>query len=79
MIVGVGLFFAAYNFANGLHLVALTRLWATKTGSKNFVPPFHIDFLNSECVRISWVLALKNFPVENFRVRSVLQKSSVFH
>ena len=42
-------------------------------------PTFHIHFLNPECVRIPWVLAPKNFPVENFRVRSVLQKSSIFH
>ena len=28
-----------------------------KQSQKLFVPPFHIDFLNSECVRISWVLA----------------------
>ena len=40
---------------------------------------FHIHFLNPECVRIPWVLAPKNFPVQNFRVRSVLQKSSIFH
>ena len=44
MIVGVGLFFAAYNFANGLHLVALTRLWATETGSKIFLQIFKIIF-----------------------------------
>ena len=43
------------------------------------VPTFHIHFLNPECVRIPWVLAPKNFPVENFRVGSDLQKSPVFH
>ena len=46
---------------------------------KFVVPTFHIHFLNPECVRIPWVLAPKNFPVQNFRVRSVLQKSSIFH
>ena len=65
--------------ANRPHLVALTRLRATKTRSKIFVPPFHRDILNPECIRIPWVLAPKNFPVQNFRVRSVLQKSSSFH
>ena len=33
----------------------------------------------SECLRIPWVLALKNFPLENFRKQSVSpQKKSVF-
>ena len=50
-----------------------------KHGQKFVVPTFHIHFLNPECVRIPWVLAPENFPVENFRVRSVLQKSSIFH
>ena len=50
-----------------------------KQGQKFVVPTFHIHFLNPECVRIPWVLAPKNFPIENFRVRSVLQKSSIFH
>ena len=50
-----------------------------KQGQKFVVPTFHIHFLNPECVRIPWVLAPENFPVENFRVRSVLQKSSIFH
>ena len=50
-----------------------------KQGQKFVVPTFHIHFLNPECVRIPWVLAPKNFPVQNFRVRSVLQKSSIFH
>ena len=36
--------------------------------------PFSIDFLNPECVRIPWVLALKYFPAENFRVRSDFKK-----
>merc|ERR1712004_969406 len=38
-----------------------------------------IHILNPECVRIPWVLAPKNFHVQNFRVRSDLQKSSIFH
>ena len=50
-----------------------------KQGQKFVVPTFHTHFLNPECVRIPWVLAPKNFPVQNFRVRSVLQKSSIFH
>merc|ERR1711884_904188 len=50
-----------------------------KQGQTFVVPTFHIHFLNPECVRISWVLAPKNFPVENFWVRSDLQKISIFH
>ena len=50
-----------------------------KQGQKFVVPTFHIHFLNPECVRIPWVLAPKNFPVENFRVQSDLQKKSIFH
>ena len=42
-------------------------------------PPFIYIFLNPECVRIPWVLAPKNFPIANFRVRSDLQKISLFH
>ena len=64
-----------HNFATGPHFVPLTQLWATKTGSK-----FVLNFLrNPECVRIFWVYTPKNFPIENFRVQSNLQKSSVFH
>ena len=80
------------NWASFLH--SSQRLWeeviyvgklnfellrATKTRSKKCCTPIHIDFLNPECVRIPWVLAPKNFLVENFRTRSDLQKSSVFH
>ena len=50
-----------------------------KQGQKFVVPTFHIHFLNPECVTIPWVLAPKNFPIENFRVRSDLQKISIFH
>ena len=50
-----------------------------KQGQKFVVPTFHIHFLNPECVTIPWVLAPKKFPIENFRVRSDLRKSSVFH
>merc|ERR1711963_1145000 len=49
-----------------------------KQGQKFVVPTFHIHFLNPECVRIPWVLAPKNFPVENFRVPSVSQKAPFF-
>merc|ERR1712240_810565 len=50
-----------------------------KQGQKFVVPTFHIHFLNPECVTIPWVLAPKNFPIENFRVQSDFQKISVFH
>ena len=50
-----------------------------KKGQTFVVPTFHIHFLNPEYVRIPWVLAPKKFPIENFRVRSDLQKSSIFH
>ena len=49
-----------------------------KQGQKFVVPTFHIHFLNPECVTIPWVLAPKNFPIENFRVLSDLQKRSTF-
>ena len=61
------------------HLLKRLILCNPKQGQKFVVPTFYIHFLNPECVRIPWVLAPKNFPVENFRVRSVLQKSSIFH
>ena len=53
--------------------------------SPNFGQPkqgqklFKIFFRNPECVRITWVLAPKTFPVENFRARSDLRKTSAFH
>ena len=49
------------------------------SGETFVVPTFHIHFLNPECVTIPWVLAPKKFPIENFRVRSDLQKISLFH
>ena len=60
-------------------LPASPNFGQAKQGQKFVVPTFHIHFLNPECVRIPWVLAPKNFPIENFRVRSDLQKSSIFH
>ena len=47
-----------------------------KQGQKFVVPTFHLHFLNPECVRIPRVLAPKNFPAENFWVRSVLPKKN---
>ena len=53
-----------------LHLLFLltNRIWShspdfgrPKQGQNKIVPPFHIDFLNSECARIPWVLA--PFPI----------------
>ena len=41
-----------------------------KQGQTFVVPTFHIHFLNPECVRIPWVLAPRNFPIENFLIRS---------
>ena len=57
----------------------MTTLWAALTSKRRLGHPNWLYFLNSECVRIPWVLAPKTFPVENFWVRSVLQKSSIFH
>ena len=65
------------NFANGPHFFALTQLRATKTGSTIFCIPRSYRF--SECVRIPWLLAPKNLPVEDFRVRSNSRKSSIVH
>ena len=47
-----------------------------KQGQKFVVPTFHIHFLNPERVRIPWVLAPKNFPVENFPSPNSLAYSS---
>merc|ERR1712115_662496 len=60
-------------------LPASPNFGQAKQGQKFVVPTFHIHFLNPECVTIPWVLAPKNFPIENFRVRSDLQKVSLFH
>ena len=60
-------------------LPASPNFGQAKQGQKFVVPTFHIHFLNPECVTIPWVLAPKNFPIENFRVRSDLQKISLFH
>ena len=60
-------------------LPASPNFGQAKQGQKFVVPTFHIHFLNPECVRIPWVLAPKNFPIQNFRARSVLQKSSISH
>ena len=77
------------NWASLLHFFPKTmgrsdlrgqaQLRATKTRSKKCCTPIHIDFLNPECVRIPWVLAPKNFLVENFWWQTNLRKSSVFH
>ena len=58
--------------------VALTQLRATKQSAKNFTIFFKILFRNAECVRIFWVYAPKNFPIENFWVRSDLRKVPFF-
>ena len=77
---------AYWNFWNTYLFLLATRIspaspnfGQAKQGQKFVVPTFHIHFLNPECVRIPWVLAPKNFPIENFRVRSDLQKISLFH
>ena len=44
-------------------LLPSTDFGRPKQGQKIFVPPFHMDFLNPECVRIPW---LKNFPLKIF-------------
>ena len=66
-------------FRNTTDFWPMTSLWAAITSKRRLGHPNQIHFLNPECVRIPWVLAPENFPVENFRVRSVLQKSSIFH
>merc|ERR1712012_701488 len=60
-------------------LPASPNFGQAKQGQKFVAPTFHIHFLNPECVTIPWVLVPKNFPIENFRVRSDLQKISLFH
>ena len=45
-IVAVLIFLTPHNFANGPHFVALTQLWATKTGSN--ICCTHLSFTFSE-------------------------------
>ena len=57
----------------GLHVLFVSKQSDQKYISVNFsLHPNRLHFLNAECVRIPWVVAPKNFPVENFGVRSVL-------
>ena len=56
----------------------MTSLWAAITSKRRLSHPNWLHFLNSECIRIPWVEAPKNFPIENFRVLNVLLKESLF-
>ena len=78
MIVGVGLFFAAYNFANGLHLVALTRLWATKKGSKFFLQIFEIVFGILIAYGFSGYMPQEIFPLKIFGYGAIYKKVTFF-
>ena len=49
-----------------------------KHGQKKFLPLLYRYILNPECVRIPWLLAPKNFPVENFRVLSSIYENFPF-
>ena len=62
-------FLTPHIFANGTLFVALSQLRPTKTGSKIFFKYFYNFFRNAEWVRwvrILWVYAPKNFPIETF-------------
>ena len=52
----------------------LTRLWAALTSKRRLGHSNWLYFLNPDGVRIPLVAALKNFPVRNFWVRSVLPR-----
>ena len=56
----------------------MTSLSAAITSKRRLGHPSRLYFLNPECVRIPWVIALKNFPVENFRIRSDVPKKITF-
>ena len=70
----VGVVFMCKIFANGPHLVALTQIRATKTGSNNFCTPLSYIFSESWVRKVPWVLAPKNV-----QVRSDLRNISIFH
>ena len=66
-------------FCYTTHFDLQVSLWAAITSKQQRVShPNHIHFLNPECVRIQWVPAPKNFPLESFRVRSVSPKQITF-
>ena len=56
------LFATSHIFANGSHLVALTPLWATKTGSNNFCTPlsywFSESWVRKDLVGTCWQAAI---------------------
>ena len=69
------------------HLIFLLtdRTWShspdigqPKHGQETFLPPFHIDILNPECVRIPWALAPKNFRLKIFGDRAIYKKVPFF-
>ena len=57
----------------------MTSFWTAVTSKQRFGHQNRLHILNPECVRIPRVVAPKNFPLENFRVRSVLPKKTPFH
>ena len=59
-------------------LIVSTDFGWPKQGQKFVVPPFHIDFLNPECVRIPWLLSPKKIPVDNFGDGVIYKKVPVF-
>ena len=56
----------------------MTSFWTAVTSKQRFGHQNRLHILNPECVRIPRVVAPKNFPLENFRVRSVLPKKNHF-
>ena len=60
-------------FCNTTGFWPMTSLWAATTSKRTLGHPNQIHFLNPECIRISWVLAPKIFPIENFYFHCVHQ------
>ena len=72
-------FFATpHVFANGPHVIALTRLWATKTRSKKLCTPLSYRFFNLKCVRIPLLLVPNFFPLKIFGYRAIYEKVPFF-
>ena len=60
------------------HFEPMVSLWAAITLKRSLRNPNQILFLNSQCVRVPWVLAPKKFPAGKFRLRKVSPKISLF-
>ena len=69
---------SALNGAAGWTLLTDVQLTSKSYFYRPRISPKYSFIQPGECVRIPWVLALKNCPVENFQVYSVLPKKFTF-